>query len=113
MVDVWLPYDKTEVCARIPTRNFLGTIEPKEKLGVPDARAEILRALNEPIASKPLSEIVKSGDRVAIVVDDVTRPAPSHIIVPPLLEELNLLGVKDEDVTIIRDAIELTVCTGS
>jgi len=101
MVDVWLPYDKTEVCARIPTRNFLGTIEPKEKPGVPDAKAEILRALKEPIGSKPLSEIVKSGSKVAIVVDDATRPAPSYIIVPPLLEELNHLGVNDEDITII------------
>ncbi len=101
MVDVWLPYDKTDVCARIPTRNFLGTIEPKEKPGVPDSRAEILRALNEPISSKPLNEIVKPGSKVAIVVDDVTRPAPSKVMVPPLLEKLNELGVKDEDVTII------------
>lgn len=101
MVDVWLPYDKTDVCARIPTRNFLGTIEPKEKPGVPDAKTEILRALNEPIGAKPLSEIVKSGNKVTIVVDDVTRPAPSHILVPPLLEKLNQLGVRDEDITII------------
>jgi len=101
MVDVWLPYDKTEVCARIPTRNFLGAIEPKEKPGIPNAKAEILRALNEPIGSKPLSEIVKLASRVAIVVDDVTRPAPSHLIIPPLLEKLNLLGVKDEDITVI------------
>ncbi len=33
MVDAWIPYGKTEVCARIPTRNFLGYIEPKEKAG--------------------------------------------------------------------------------
>ncbi len=101
MVDVWLPYDKTEVCARIPTRNFLGTIEPKEKPGAPDAKAEILRALNSPIGTKPLSEMVKAGSRVAIVVDDVTRPAPSKLMVPPLLEQLSQLGVKEEDVTII------------
>jgi nickel-dependent lactate racemase len=101
MVDVWLPYDKTEVCARIPTRNFIGTIEPKEKPSVPDARAEILRALNNPIGSKPLDEIAKPGNTVAIVVDDVTRPAPSHLMIPPLLEELNRFGIKDEDVTII------------
>ena len=101
MVDVWLPFDKTEVCARIPTRNFLGTIEPKEKPGVPDVKAEILRALNESIGSKPLNEIVKPGNRIAIVVDDVTRPAPTKIMLPPLLERLNQLGVEDEDITII------------
>jgi nickel-dependent lactate racemase len=101
MVDVWLAYDKTEICARVPTRNFLGAIEPKEKPGVHDAKKEVLRALNSPIGAKPLSEIVKAGSKVAIVVDDVTRPAPSNLMVPPLLEELTQLGVKDEDVTII------------
>lgn len=101
MVDVWLPYGKTEVCLRVPTRNFLGSIEPKEKPGVPDAKAEVERALKEPINSKRLCEIAKPGDKVAIVVDDATRPAPSHAMVPPILEELNSVGVKDEDVTII------------
>jgi len=101
MVDVWLPYGKTEVCARIPTRNFLGSIEPKERPGVADPRAEIERALNEPIEAKRLGEIAKAGDRVAIVVDDATRATPSYLMVPPVLDELNRAGVKDEDVTII------------
>jgi len=101
MVDVWLPYGKAEVCARIPTQNFLGLIEPKEKPGVSDARAEVERALKEPIGSKRLSEIVKPEHKVAIVVDDATRPAPSHLMVPPILDELNAAEVKDENVTII------------
>ncbi len=101
MVDVWLPYGRTEVCARIPTRNFLGTIEPKEKSGVADSRVEIERALSQPIGTKRLSEIAKAGDRVAIVVDDATRATPSHLMILPLLDELNEAGVKDEDVTVI------------
>ena len=101
MVDVWLPYGKTEVCVRIPTRNFLGSIEPREKSGVPDAKTEIEKALKEPIGSKRLSEFVKSEHKIAIVVDDATRPAPSHLMVPPVLDELNAVGVKDENVTLI------------
>ena len=101
MVDVWLPYGKTEVCARIPARNFLGKIEPKEKHGVEDETAEIKRALQNPIGTKRISEIAKSGDKVAIVVDDFTRPAPSYLMVPPVIEELNNAGVRNEDITII------------
>lgn len=101
MVDVWLPYGKTEVCVRIPSRNCLGTIEPEEKPSVPNAEAEILRALNNPIGSGPLGELVESGKKVAVVVDDVTRSAPSHIMVPSLLKELNRLDVEDEDITLI------------
>jgi nickel-dependent lactate racemase len=101
MVDVWLPYGKTEVCARIPTKNYLGTIEPKEKSGVKDPRAEIERALNEPIGTKRLSEIAKKDDKAAIVVNDQTRATPSHIMVSPILDELNKAGVKDQDITLI------------
>ena len=101
MVDVWLPYGKTEICARVPTQNFLGLIEPKEKPAVPDARVEVERVLKEPIGSNRLSEIVKPEHRVAIVVDDATRSAPSRLLVLPILDELNSAGVKDEQVTVI------------
>jgi nickel-dependent lactate racemase len=101
MVDAWLPYGKSEVCVRIPTRNFLGSIEPREKPGVPDPRAEIQKALKESIGSRTLSEIVKPENKVAMVVDDATRPAPSDVMVPPILDELTSAGVKDENVTII------------
>jgi len=101
MVDAWIPYGKTEVCARIPTRNFLGSIEPKEKVGVSDPKAEIERALSQPIGTQPLREIAKAGNKVAIVVDDATRATPSYLMILPLLDELNKAGVKDEDVTVI------------
>ncbi len=80
MVDVWLPYGKTDVCVRVPARNLLGTIESAERQGVPDAKAEVERALKEPIpvGSKHLSEIAKPESKVAIVVDDATRKTPTE-----------------------------------
>jgi nickel-dependent lactate racemase len=101
MVDVWLPYGKSDVCVRVPARNLLGTIEPKQVSGAPDAKAEIERALKEPIGSKRLSEIAKPEHKVAIVVDDATRDAPSDVMLLPVLAELNAAGVKDENVTVI------------
>ena len=103
MVDVWLPYGKTDVCVRVPARNLLGTIEPAERQGVPDAKAEVERALKKPIpvGSKRLSEIAKPESKVAIVVDDATRKAQSEVMLLPVLAELNLAGVNDENITII------------
>ena len=101
MVDVWLPYGKTDVCVRVPARNLLGSIEPVEKPGAPDQKAEVERALKEPIGTKRLSEIAKPESKVAIVVDDATRKAPSEIMLLPVLAELNAAGVKDENVTVI------------
>lgn len=101
MVDVWLPYGRTDVCVRIPARNFLGSVNPKDLPAAGDARAEIERALANPIGSKRLCEIVKPECMVAIVVNDATRHAPSDIMLLPVLAELNAAGVKDEQVTVI------------
>ena len=101
MVDVWLPYGKSDICVRIPARNLLGSIEPKEVRSVADVKAEVERALNEPIGSKRLSEIAQPEHKVAIVVDDFTRNTPSHAMLLPVLAELNVAGVKDENVTVI------------
>ncbi|MCL2359505.1 nickel-dependent lactate racemase [Candidatus Bathycorpusculum sp.] len=101
MVDVWLPYGKTDVCVRIPARNLLGTIEPKEQPGVADQKIEIDRALKEPIGSKPIGEIVNAQSRVAIVVDDATGMIPIEQMLLSVLCELNAAGVRDENITVI------------
>ncbi len=101
MVDVWLPYGKTDVCVRVPARNLLGTMEPKEQPAAADAKAEVDRALKEPIGTKRLSELVKSEYKVAIVVDVATRKTPGEIMLLPVLAELNGAGVKDENVTVV------------
>jgi nickel-dependent lactate racemase len=101
MVDVWLPYGKTDVCVRVPARNLLGSIDPAQKKGVADPKAEVERALKEPIGTKRLSEIAKPDNKVAIVVDDATRNNPNEAMLLPVLAELNAAGVKDQDVTVI------------
>jgi nickel-dependent lactate racemase len=103
MVDVWLPYGKTDVCVRVPARNLIGSIEPKERPACPDAKAEVERALAEPlpVGTRRLSEIALPESKVAIVIDDATRKAPSDIMLLPVLAELNLAGVRDENVTVI------------
>jgi lactate racemase len=103
MVDVWLPYGKTDVCVRVPARNLLGTIEPKERGGCTDAYAEVVRALKDPVpvGHRRLSEIALPESKVAIVVDDGTRPTPTEVMLQPVLAELNLAGVRDENITVI------------
>ncbi len=103
MVDVWLPYGKTDVCVRVPARNLLGTIESADRQGAADAKAEVERALKEPIpvGSLHLSEIAKPESKVAIVVDDETRKTPNETMLLPVLAELNMAGVKDENITVI------------
>jgi len=101
MVDVWLPYGKTDVCARVPARNLLGSINPVQKSGVSDTKEEIKRALKEPIGSRRLSEIAKPESKVVIVLDEVACKSFSIDLFLSVLAELTVVGVKDENVTIL------------
>ncbi|MBN1451501.1 MAG: nickel-dependent lactate racemase [Anaerolineales bacterium] len=63
--------------------------------------AAIQEALNHPIGTPPLREIAKAGNRVCIVFTDITRASPDHQLVPALLCELEMAGVRDEDITLL------------
>jgi len=101
MVEVWLPYGKTEVPVRVPDENLLRVIKPREVPGVDDPALEIKSALEKPFGTARLSEMAEAGDKAAIVVDDVTRPAPTRLMLPLVLDELCEAGVADGDITII------------
>jgi lactate racemase len=67
-------------------------------IDVPNA---IREALQHPIGSPPLVELVRPGKRVCIVFTDITRASPDHLLVPALLAELERSGTKDEDITLL------------
>ncbi len=96
-----LSYGKTSFRINIPDKNFMMVAWPKEIPGSSNPILDIERALNNPISSEKLSKLAKPGYKVAIVVDDATRPAPSHLMLPPILKELHDAGIKREDITII------------
>jgi len=96
-----LNYGKKIVSIDIPDSNFLGMIKPEDKAGVDDPAAEVRRALAEPVKSKRLKELVSPDDRVVILVSDITRPAPSKILLPPILAEIKTAGIDDNQVQIV------------
>lgn len=100
MVDIWLPYGNTEVCVRVPTENLLDVIEPKERAGAENPQAEIEKALMNPIGTKRLTETVKPGDKVVIVLKD-SGALTNQLMVSSILKELNSAGTKDEDLAVI------------
>ena len=63
-------------------------LEPRFVAGLPDEGAACLEALRHPIAGPPLSTRVRGGDRVVIVIPDITRPLPTARLLPWVLSEL-------------------------
>lgn len=85
----------------VPEQNLMDILIPEDMPGVTEPLAEIRRSLQEPIASPPLSALAQGKERVVILCSDITRPAPSYLMLPPILEELNRAGVNDEKITIV------------
>ena len=60
--------------------------------------SEIDAVIRQPVAGPKLADVVKSAKRIAIAVEDLTRPAPTAEIVPVLLDQLLACGVRPEQV---------------
>jgi nickel-dependent lactate racemase len=81
---------------------WLGQIAtPEPVTPVADVGKTVQEALNQPIGSPQLPQIIEPGQKVSIIIDDFTRKTPVAQILPFLLEELRSSGVKQKDVSIV------------
>lgn len=62
---------------------------------------EVRRALSDPIGAPRLREVVRPGEKIAVISSDITRPMPTWRVMPALLDELYAAGVKAEDITLV------------
>ena len=96
---VSLPYGKGRAEVKIPDGATVAY--PRELSGVPDVAAEIRRAMAAPIGSPPLREVASGRRDAAVVVNDITRPAPSRDMLAAILAELGGAGIPESAVTVI------------
>ena len=57
--------------AQVPEKNLLGILTPNSVQRALVGAAEVSRSLSAPIGSKKLSEIVKPGEKIAIVTSAI------------------------------------------
>jgi len=100
MPEITVPYGHSYLTADIPEENFIGCYTSNLPDAAPDGAAEVCRALDEPIASLPLEELARGKKNAVIITSDHTRPVPSRIIMPQILERLRR-HAPDIDITIL------------
>jgi len=101
-LEIKIPYRGTslEVNVPLPEEN-IKVLRSKDPSPTKDVGEIVRIALANPIGEKKLSEMVRPGERVALMFDDWTRPTPVSKIVPIVLEELKNGGIRDEDIVLI------------
>lgn len=103
MLTFSFPYAHGVQSASFDEKNLAEVLEPNQ---VPLERRSveqcIREALDTPIGSPRLNEIIRPGETVCIVISDVTRSwqAPKSYL-PILVEELGKIGVRDDQILII------------
>lgn len=85
----------------VPDKNVIGVLHANEVKHELEGADEVRRALANPIGAPLLKEVVRPGEKVAIVTSDITRPMPTYVVMPPLLDALYEAGVKKEDITLV------------
>lgn len=94
-------FGTTPQTVEIPDKNLIGVLTPNAVAITEKGEAVVRKALQNPIGSPRLTEIVKPGEKVVIIASDITRPAPSYKIIPAVLDALWEAGASPGDVTVV------------
>ncbi len=86
-------YGDKEITLTFPDNWDVSVRESKqvEALG----EGEIARAFAAPIGTERIKQIARGKGSAAIIVDDLSRPTPAHLVIPHIVEELREAGISE------------------
>jgi nickel-dependent lactate racemase len=97
-----LKYGHGYVAISLPEDQILCEIVADEYPPLTDVPSAVKQALEQPIDAPPLRELVKPGEKVVIVVSDITRSwQRMPLILPTVVDTLNDAGISDNDISIL------------
>jgi lactate racemase len=101
MRELRFQYGEGCLSVRLPSAVPCETLSSNPIPPVANPVAAVRTALRDPIGTPSLRELVHKGERVAVLVNDITRLVHSEVFLPVLVEELNEAGIPDHDIFIV------------
>ncbi len=98
---VQIPYGHEMLELEVPGSQVVGVRSPKSMPPASDPNTLLRQSIKAGIEERGLTAKVGSSSKACIAIADRTRSTPSKLVVPPLLDQLNALGVPDENITVI------------
>ena len=99
-----VPWNGQPRTLELPADRVAAELRFKDLPPLPDPPSAILHALENPLSARPLRALVKPGARVTLMTGDRMTDrilGARDGLALPILDHLNELGVRDEDVTIV------------
>jgi lactate racemase len=78
-----------------------GELVPASLPAVPAAAGEVRRSLANPVGMPRLSQLAHGKNRVALVIDDASRPTPVRQMLPAVLDELCSGGITLSQISLV------------
>lgn len=96
-----VPMGRGELEFELPSSMRGHLIEPREHPPLADAGQAIEGALRHPADVPPLGDMARGRRNAVVVVTDATRACPDHLLVPPMLAQLEQAGLGPDQTTIL------------
>ncbi len=97
-----LPWGNERISFPLPENwQVKGILEPSSLPPAADPHAEVLQALAQPSGMPSLGNLARRGMKVAIVIDDGSRPTPVGRLLPPVIAELEAVGIRRTDMSLV------------
>jgi nickel-dependent lactate racemase len=96
-----LKYGETSHEINLSKVNFLGELKAKSMPKVDSIKNLVLETFKNPTTGTSIYQISRPQDKVCIVCSDKTRKTKIDLILPLLLDELNKIGVPDENIFVV------------
>ncbi|MDR3165758.1 MAG: nickel-dependent lactate racemase, partial [Synergistaceae bacterium] len=100
-VTIKVPYGSGEMSCEVADRRSVNVLRASAPNVPREAESDIVKkALERPKDSPRLAELARGKRKVTVLTSDHTRPVPSHITLPLMLDEIRA-GAPDADITIL------------
>ncbi len=96
-----LPYGQSSLEMTLPVTISADLFLPAEIYPTLEQSSIITSAIRNPLNNLKSTSLSDQDSRVAITINDKTRPVPNNLLFPPLLDYLLQLGIRKENITII------------
>ena len=83
--------------------NIIDVVLPGKNSPISDPEAAVNAILQKPYGTPPLLDMLRKAKpkKLVIVVNDITRPTPYALLMPPLLRVIGEAGISDSDITLL------------
>ncbi len=99
-MEIQLPYGSGTIPLQLDDAWDVSVVTAPYTPGLTGPEDALAEALHRPVGATPMAEWVRPGEKVGIVVNDVTRATPTPLILRAILNEL--AAIPDQNITLFN-----------